>query len=78
VDWQLYTIYTLASVHGLGAGQQLAQRVLGDRAAIVWLAAENPRARAFYRKIGFVEDGTTLNDDGLEEIRMARRAVPVA
>jgi GNAT superfamily N-acetyltransferase len=59
-DWQLYVLYVLyllALHHGSGAGQRLIDEVLGDRAAILWVADPNPRAQAFYRKNGFAPDG---------------------
>jgi hypothetical protein len=41
----------------------------GEPAAL-WLADPNPRAQAFYRKHGFVADGTARVEDGVREIRM--------
>ncbi len=38
----------------------------------LWVADPNPRAQAFYRKHGFVADGTTQVEDGVREIRMVR------
>ena len=40
--------------------------------AALWVADPNPRAQAFYRKHGFVADGTVQVDDGVREIRMVR------
>ena len=40
--------------------------------AALWVADPNPRAQAFYRKHGFVADGTVMVDDGVREIRMVR------
>jgi predicted GNAT family N-acyltransferase len=40
--------------------------------AALWVADPNPRAQAFYRKRGFVADGTIQMDDGVREIRMVR------
>jgi predicted GNAT family N-acyltransferase len=39
----------------------------------LWVADPNPRAQAFYRKQGFVPDGTSKVEDGVREIRMVRR-----
>ena len=58
-DWELSSLYTLSSVHGLGVGARLLAAAVGTRPAEVWLASDNARATAFYRKHGFVEDGTT-------------------
>ena len=38
--------------------------------AVLWVADPNPRAQAFYRKHGFVPDGTAQVEDGVREIRM--------
>lgn len=76
VDWsaQLYLLYTYAAVHGLGAGSALLDTVIEPTAiAGLWVADPNPRAQAFYRKHGFLPDGTDRVDDGVNEIRMVRR-----
>ena len=49
--------------------------VLGDRPAYLWVAEENPRAIAFYRRNGFTPDGERKIEpewDNLVEIRMVR------
>lgn len=56
---ELTMLYVLARAHGTGAGQALLDAVLGDRPASLWVAADNPRAHAFYRRNGFVADGAT-------------------
>jgi len=38
----------------------------------LWVADPNPRAQAFYRKHGFVADGTARFEGGVREIRMVR------
>ncbi|KRE71618.1 GNAT family N-acetyltransferase [Arthrobacter sp. Soil762] len=43
-----------------------------DDSAALWVADPNPRAQAFYRKHGFVADGTVNVEDGVREIRMVR------
>ena len=40
--------------------------------AALRVADPNPRAQAFYRKHGFVADGTARFEDGVREIRMVR------
>src|ERR1700761_3268586 len=70
---QLYTIYLLAAAHGTGIGQELLTGVLGDRPAQLWVAAQNSRAIAFYKRNGFAPDGIEYVDpriDGLAELRM--------
>jgi GNAT superfamily N-acetyltransferase len=75
VAWsrQLYVLYALAADHGTGVGRALLEAVVnpGEPAAL-WVADPNPRAQAFYRKQGFVADGTAQVEDGVREIRMVR------
>jgi predicted GNAT family N-acyltransferase len=40
--------------------------------AALWVADPNPRAHSFYRKHGFVADGTAQVEGGVREIRMVR------
>lgn len=54
---ELAMLYVVARAHGGGAGQALLDAVLGDRPASLWVAADNPRAHAFYRRNGFRADG---------------------
>ena len=69
----LYVLYVLAAEHGTGAGAALLDAVIGPNdSAALWVADPNPRAQAFYRKHGFVADGTVMVDDGVREIRMVR------
>jgi ribosomal protein S18 acetylase RimI-like enzyme len=71
----LYSIYVLASHHGTGFGQQLLDAVIDDEPAQLWVARDNPRARAFYERNGFVADGIEYVDpdfSGLVEVRMVR------
>lgn len=72
---QLYVLYVHAADHGSGAGAALLEAVLDPGpAAALWVADPNPRAQAFYRKHGFVADGTVQVEDGMREIRMVRAA----
>ncbi|GAB3269308.1 GNAT family N-acetyltransferase [Sinomonas notoginsengisoli] len=75
---ELYTAYILAEMYGTGAGMAVVERVLGDGPAILWVFEDNPRARAFYAKLGFTPDGGRKLDEiggrRLAEIRMARSA----
>lgn len=71
----LYSIYVLARRHGTGIGQHLLDGVIGDEPAQLWVARENPRARAFYERNGFAMDGIEYADpdfSGLVEVRMVR------
>jgi ribosomal protein S18 acetylase RimI-like enzyme len=70
---QLYVLYVYAADHGTGAGPALLDAVIDpEESAALWVADPNPRAQAFYRKHGFVADGTTHVEGGVREIRMVR------
>jgi GNAT superfamily N-acetyltransferase len=70
---QLYVLYVYATDQGTGAGQALLEAVIDPaESAALWVADPNPRAQAFYRKNGFVADGTAQVEDGVREIRMVR------
>ncbi|WIE55014.1 GNAT family N-acetyltransferase [Curtobacterium sp. MCBD17_003] len=56
---ELTMLYVLAAAHGTGIGQALLDAALADRPASLWVAADNPRSQAFYRRNGFRTDGTT-------------------
>jgi GNAT superfamily N-acetyltransferase len=75
-DRELYALYVLAAHHGTGTGQALLDAVLPPGTpAQLWVAADNPRARAFYARNGFEPDGATATDDhfgGLAEVRLVR------
>jgi L-amino acid N-acyltransferase YncA len=72
---QLYVLYVYAADHGTGAGRALLQAVIDSaESAALWVADPNPRAQGFYRKHGFVADGTARLDDGVRETRMVRGA----
>ena len=71
---QLNVLYVLASAHGTGAGADLLDAVISpSEAAGLWVADLNPRAQAFYRKHGFVPDGSFKDEYAIKEIRMVRR-----
>jgi len=57
-DLELEGLYVLRSEYGSGAGRALLEAAIGNAAAYLWVAAENPRARRFYERSGFVADGT--------------------
>ena len=72
---ELYMIYLTKAAHGTGLGQQLLDAVLPPVPASLWAARDNPRARAFYVKNGFIPDGTEHIDPrtpDFVEIRMVR------
>lgn len=76
---ELGLIYTLARVHGSGAGQLLLDAVIGKQAACLWVLEDNPRAQAFYAKNGFALDGARklmpAQWSSLPEVRMVRTGV---
>jgi ribosomal protein S18 acetylase RimI-like enzyme len=70
---ELTMLYLLGRAHGSGAGQALLDAVLGDRPASLWVAADNPRARAFYQRNGFRPDGATSAFGPIERtVRLVR------
>lgn len=70
---ELTMLYTLARVHGSGAGQGLLDAVLGARPAQLWVADDNARAIAFYRRNGFSADGATSSFGPIERsLRLVR------
>ena len=73
---ELQAIYVLASHHGTGVGQRLLDAAIGKSPAYVWVADDNPRARAFYLRNGFLPDGKedthTLAGTPVLAIRMVR------
>ncbi|MEU0789323.1 GNAT family N-acetyltransferase [Amycolatopsis sp. NPDC005961] len=81
---QLYALYLLPEFWGRGLGRALHDRVVeelpGD-SAILWVLSTNERAKAFYVRQGWVDDGATQTetiDEGrvtLEERRF-RRSLP--
>ena len=74
---ELYAIYVLAAFYGSGAGAALLDAAIGRDAASLWVLEDNPRARAFYARHGFVPDGAVKDDDrfgpvALREVRLVR------
>jgi len=74
-DEQLFALYVLSCCYGQGVGQVLLDEALRGRPAQLWVAKDNSRARRFYEKNGFTDDGTEQTEpalDGLVEVRMIR------
>jgi GNAT superfamily N-acetyltransferase len=70
---QLYLLYAYATFHGSGVGTALLNAVIDPTTpAALWVADPNPRAQAFYRKNGFVEDGAVKIEHDVRDIRMVR------
>jgi ribosomal protein S18 acetylase RimI-like enzyme len=74
VPFELYAINVLGRGHGTGLADDLLAHAIGDRAAYLWVLDGNARARAFYRRHGFIDEGGRKPEPGtgLVEIRMAR------
>jgi GNAT superfamily N-acetyltransferase len=73
-DLELEGLYVLDAHHGTGVGQALLDAAVGDRPAYLWVLADNPRARAFYRRNGFEPDGVEHVDEEWDviEVRLVR------
>lgn len=74
-ELELALIYLLAAHHGSGLGQALLDAAIGDAPAFVWVAEDNPRARAFYARNGFRPDGERNVVEAWEqmaEVRLVR------
>ncbi len=51
-------LYVLAEAKGTGLADALLNYAIGDCPAHLWMVETNARARAFYSRHGFFEDGT--------------------
>lgn len=72
---ELWGIYLLKAHQGAGLGQKLLDAALGAEPAALWVAEDNPRAQAFYRRNGFTFTGAreTIDDwEGIAVLRMTR------
>ena len=75
-EWELYAVNLASHARGTGVADRLVDRLLGDRDATLWVIEGNGRARAFYARRGFVDEGgrDVHPATGTPEIRMVRRA----
>lgn len=78
-DGELGEIYSLPEAWGAGVGHALMAAALealaarGYRDAILYVLADNPRARAFYEREGWTADGTERTDRFLgQDVREVR------
>lgn len=74
-ELELYSLYILSSWYGSGVAAALLESCLREKPAQLWVAQQNARAIAFYRKHGFELDGTQKVEhrlDDLIEVRMIR------
>jgi ribosomal protein S18 acetylase RimI-like enzyme len=56
---ELWMINVASSHRGTGVAELLVQATLGDAPAYLWILSGNDRAQAFYRRLGFTDDGHT-------------------
>lgn len=76
-DYELYSLYLRARGHGTGAARALVQAAVPVGPAYLWVLDENPRAQAFYRKMGFEQNQAQRELPpewyGLLEVQMVRQ-----
>jgi GNAT superfamily N-acetyltransferase len=72
LDLELYALYVRRSSWGTGLGYALLEQTIGDRAAYLWVLADNVRAITFYERQGFRLDGTEDEHDEGQHVRMVR------
>lgn len=84
---EIQRLYVAAEWHGTGVAQRLMEACSLEAtrrgSSVIWLGVweRNPRAIAFYRKVGFVPAGEhifQLGDDPQRDILMAKSLVPAA
>ena len=73
---ELYFMYLLDAQHGSGIGQKLFDSVVDPGPSSLWVAADNPRAHAFYARNGYLADGHEHTEEvlgeQLHEVRLVR------
>ncbi|MDH6238086.1 GNAT family N-acetyltransferase [Cryobacterium sp. CG_9.6] len=73
---ELKTMYLLKKYQGTGVGQRLFDAVVDPGTSILWVAADNPRAHAFYARNGYAPDGhekvEEVLGEQLHEVRLVR------
>lgn len=74
---ELYTLYLLKAFQGTGTGQQLFDAVTtADEPLYLWVAEDNPRARAFYKRNGLLPNGNShienLLGEQVKEVMLVR------
>lgn len=79
---ELICIHSLPEGWGQGFGSAMLERTLGEMAragfnrVILWVFAENSRARRFYEKHGFSPTGKTQTAYGAEEVMYQKKLIP--
>lgn len=73
---ELTVMYLLKAYQGTGAGQRMFDAVVDPGPSILWVAADNPRAHAFYTRNGYAPDGQEKVEEvlgeQLHEVRLVR------
>lgn len=71
---ELASLYVRRDHRGTGLAARLVDAAVGDRPAWLWVFEANPRARAFYRRVGFTVEGERATDPGtgVAELRVHR------
>jgi GNAT superfamily N-acetyltransferase len=71
---ELQMVYARQAWWGTGLGARLLDVAIGKDPASLWVFEDNQRARAFYRRNGFADDGARKHDPffDLMEVRMVR------
>lgn len=74
---ELYAINLLARTHGTGLADELLELATAGGTCTLWVVTDNHRARRFYTRHGFVDEGGRQEHaaTGTAELRMIRRAV---
>jgi GNAT superfamily N-acetyltransferase len=74
--WELYAVNLAPAARGTGVADLLLDALVGDRDATLWVVEHNARARSFYSRRGFTDEGgrSAHEATGTPEIRMIRRA----
>ncbi len=74
-EWELYAVNLVNAARGTGVADRLVDELLGARDATLWVIEGNARARAFYTRRGFVDEGGRAEHPATRtpEIRMVRR-----
>jgi ribosomal protein S18 acetylase RimI-like enzyme len=73
-ELELWSMYVLESHQRRGIATALADAAIGDHPASLWVVAQNTRAQAFYRRLGFEPDGaeSVFEAWDVAELRMTR------
>jgi GNAT superfamily N-acetyltransferase len=73
---ELKIMYLLAAHQGTGVGQRLFDAVVDAGPSTLWVAADNPRAHAFYARNAYSADGSEKTEEvlgeKLHEVRLVR------